>query len=66
MNELTNDFVLMLKKQFKDGYLDIVVSESDETDYLLSSDKNRELLEKSLKEVNDGVYIRKSLKELDL
>jgi len=38
----------MLKTQYQTGILDIVVSESDDTDYLLSSKKNTQLLDQAI------------------
>jgi len=65
-NELTMDFLEMLKKQFANAKVDIIIRENDDTDYLNSSAKNRELLEKSILEVEEGKLINKSLEELDI
>jgi antitoxin YefM len=53
MNELTDDFIKNLKAQFNSGVLDIVVSEYDDTDYLLASKKNEEMLDQSIREVEN-------------
>ena len=66
INELTDDFIHNLKNQFKSGILDIVVSEADETDYLLSTKNNREHLEESINEIENNIYISKTLKDLEL
>lgn len=66
INELTNDFLENLKIQFKNAKVDIVIREMDETDYLNSSPKNRELLEKAIEEVENSKLIHKSIEDLDL
>jgi predicted glycosyltransferase involved in capsule biosynthesis len=66
IDELTPTFFEFLKKQFKNAKIDIFINEMDETDYLNKSIKNRELLEKAIKEVENGNLINKSLKELNL
>ncbi len=66
INELTNEFLENLKIQFKNAKVDIVISDVSETDYLNSSPKNRELLEKAIKEVNDMKLINKSIEDLNL
>ena len=53
VDELTIGFLENLKKQFRNTRIDIVVKEGDETDYLNSSRKNRELLESAIKEVEN-------------
>lgn len=53
MNELTDDFIKNLKAQSNSGVLDIVVSEYDDTDYLLASKKNEEMLDQSIREVEN-------------
>ena len=64
MNELTDDFIKMLKVQYQTGILDIVVSESDDTDYLLSSKKNEKLLDQAILEIENGDMVNKSLQDL--
>lgn len=54
INELTDDFIKMLKAQYQTGILDIVVSESNDTDYLLSSKKNEQLLDQAILEIEGG------------
>ena len=66
VEELTPEFLNNLKKQFKNAKIDIFLRNFDETDYLNMSPKNKELLEKSIKEIENGNYIMKSLEELDL
>ncbi len=66
INELTNDFIKMLKTQYQTGILDIVVYESDDTDYLLSSKTNEELLDQAIFEIENKDVLRKNLKDLGI
>ncbi|MDA3938076.1 MAG: hypothetical protein PF693_02050 [Spirochaetia bacterium] len=66
INELTNDFIKMLKTQYQTGILDIVVSESDDTDYLLSSKTNEELLDQAIFEIENKDVLKKNLKDLGI
>ena len=66
INELTDDFIKMLKAQYQTGILDIVVSESDDTDYLLSSKKNEQLLDQSILEIENNDVVKKKLQDLGL
>jgi|GEM_PF-2533493 len=62
--ELGVEFLDMLKKQFANAKVDIVVTEQDETEYLNSSTANKNLLEHSIREVESSILIHKSEKEL--
>jgi antitoxin YefM len=53
-NELDNQFLEALKTLFKDKTIEIIVTEVDETAYLLHSDANRERLLQAIKHVNNG------------
>ncbi len=66
INELTDDFIKMLKDQYQTGILDIVVSESDDTDHLLSSKKNEQLLDQAILEIEKNDVVKKNLQDLDL
>lgn len=66
IDELTYSFLQSLKTQFKNAKVDIVVRDLDETDYLNSSSKNRELLEKAIEEVKERKFINKTIEDLDL
>ena len=66
INELTDDFIKMLKTQYQTGILDIVVSESDDTDYLLSSKTNEQLLDQAILEIENNDVVKKNLQELGL
>ncbi|MBC8204600.1 hypothetical protein ISS30_09810 [bacterium] len=64
-NDLDSRFIKSVKAQFKDREIEIVVSECaecDETEYLLKSEANRQILEKSLKDAK----ARKNLHTFDL
>ncbi|MEI6089726.1 MAG: hypothetical protein WCR42_04700 [bacterium] len=56
-NDLTMDFVEILKKTYQDKEIEITVSEIDETEYLLRSPKNRKVLLKRIHDINEGVNI---------
>ena len=66
INELTDDFIKILKAHYQTGVLDIVVSESDDTDYLLSSKKNEQLLDQAILEIENSDVVRKSIQDLGL
>ncbi len=65
-DELTIEFLEMLKKQFVNAKVDIFIRESDDTDYLNSSIKNKKLLEEAILEVKQSKLINKSVEELNL
>ena len=53
-SELNESFLQGLKKTFQDRRLEIVVRESDETEYLLSSAANKQALLTALEDVATG------------
>jgi antitoxin YefM len=53
-DELDAQFLDALKTLFKDKTIEIVVTEVDETAYLLQSDANRERLLQAIEHVNAG------------
>ncbi len=55
--ELTNDFIEMLKIQFKDKEIKIVVTEADETDYLMSSSEYKEEVLSRVCDIREGKNI---------
>ncbi len=65
-NELTIEFLEVLKKQFVNAKVDIFIRESDDTDYLNSSIENKKLLEEAILEVEQSKLISKSVEELNL
>ena len=66
LSEMTVDFLENLKKQFRNAKVDVVIREFDETDYLNSSAKNKELLEEAIREVENDGLICKTEDELHL
>lgn len=64
-NELSSDFVEAIKLSYKDKNIQIVVYEIDETEYLLSSAKNRAELHKRVDDVeNEKNLVEKTIGEL--
>jgi hypothetical protein len=58
-NELNENFIEGIKAIFKSKHFAIIVEEElDETDYLLSSETNKEILEQSLAESDAGNIIK--------
>jgi antitoxin YefM len=54
-DELTDDFVKALKAAYRDREIEITVSDVvDDTEYLLSSDANREQLLGAIKDIESG------------
>ena len=53
-NELDEKFIERLKTTFGEQEIEIVVSDMDETDYLLQSPANKERLLKAIQNVNRG------------
>jgi hypothetical protein len=64
--ELTVSFIEYLKNQFKNHSIEIIVKEQDETQYLNSSEVNKEYLEEAIKEVENSKLIQKTPEELGL
>ena len=52
--ELNMDFFESIKETFKGKDLEISINYFDETEYLLSSEKNKEILLKRMKDVEEG------------
>ena len=53
-NELDEKFIERIKTTFGEQEIEIVVSDIDETDYLLQSPANKERLLKAIQNVNRG------------
>ena len=53
-NELNEKFIEGIKTTFGEQEIEIVVSDMDETDYLLQSPANKERLLKAIQNVNRG------------
>jgi antitoxin ParD1/3/4 len=66
MDELSNEFIAGLKKQFAHAKVDIVVHEMDETEYLNSHPVNRAQLHKAIEQVRLSNVIQKTPSELGL
>ena len=65
VNELSLELLQSIKTAFKDKTIDITVSESmDETDYLLSSEANKEMLEQSIQQLKDGRGVTFTVEQL--
>ena len=65
VNELSMELINSIKAAFKDKIIEITVAEAlDETEYLLSSKANREHLERSMKELEEGKGIVFTVEEL--
>ncbi len=65
--EMTTDFIKSLKSLFKEKNTPVTITigaETDETEYLLSTDANRKILGKSLKEVKEGKIIKVNISDL--
>ena len=52
--ELTTDFIDALKAQFKNKEIKIIVTEADETDYILSSPEYRDELLGRIRDMKEG------------
>ena len=52
-NELNGQFIEALKALFKDKDIEIIVSDIDETTYLLQSEANRERLLQAVQHINN-------------
>ena len=64
-NELDNKFVKAIKELFKDKKIQITVGvDMDQTDYLNSSEANRKMLSKSLKQAAKGEIVTIPLSKL--
>ncbi len=53
VNELNSQFLEALKTLFKDKDIEIIVSEVDETAYLLQSETNKQRLLRAIQNVNN-------------
>ena len=65
-DELPGNFVDIVKESYKGKKIEITISEYNETDYLLQSPKNKDILLKSVKNIkNRKNLIEVTLKELE-
>lgn len=58
INELDESWLRSVKELFHGKTIDLVISESDETEYLYRSEANRERLLKAAEHVESGEYLR--------
>jgi hypothetical protein len=66
VNELSQDLLNSIKATFKDKVIEITVTEAlDETDYLLSTEKNRQHLQQSMQSLEQGKGITLNVQELE-
>lgn len=66
VNELSMDLLSSIRAAFKDKEVEITVTEAvDETDYLLSSEKNKSNLYKSLQSLEEGKGVTFTVQELE-
>jgi antitoxin YefM len=54
-NELTSEFIEILKATYKDKQIEISVYDIDETEYLLRSPKNKEVILNRIADLRNGV-----------
>jgi len=64
MKELNNEFLLFLKKQFKNAKLKLIIKE-DETEYLMKNKANKEFLLNSINEIERGDIKKISIDEIE-
>jgi antitoxin YefM len=57
VNELDENFLEGLKATFKDKEIEIIVSEVDETEYLLKSPANKKRLLQAIENVNNNTNL---------
>jgi antitoxin YefM len=53
-NELDSTLIDSIRAKYPDKKIEIIVMEQDDTDYLLSSDENREALLRAIADVEAG------------
>ncbi len=66
VNELSMDLLSSIRAAFKDKEIEITVTEAiDETDYLLSTEKNKAQLQDSLLSLEEGKGVIFTVEELE-
>lgn len=66
VNELSQDLLNSIKAAFKDKVVEITVTEAlDETQFLLSSEKNKLHLQESIRSLEEGHGITFTVQELE-
>jgi hypothetical protein len=65
VNDLSADIINSIKAAFKNKTINITVSEVfDETEYLLATQANKESLERSMKQIEEGKVVTFTVEEL--
>ncbi len=65
VNELSEDIINSIKAAFKNKTIKITVSDVfDETEYLLATQANRDSLELSMKQIEEGKVVTFTVEEL--
>ena len=65
VNELSEDIIKSIKAAFKNKTIKITVSDVfDETEYLLATQANRDSLELSMKQIEEGKVVTFTVEEL--
>ncbi len=55
--ELTPEFIKIIKKIYKNKRIEITISEIDETEYILRSPQNKKALLNRLKDIEENINI---------
>ena len=63
ITELTPAFIRSVKKRFKHAKIVVSVIPQDETEYLLSSEANREALLESIRQMKEGRVVNYKVQE---
>jgi hypothetical protein len=64
-SELNADFLKAIKTLFKNQRISVTVeAEMDTTDYLMSSEANRNFLKKSMEQIRKGEIVKVKLEDL--
>jgi len=56
-NELDNSFINKLKEMFKNKRIELSITESDDTEYLCASKTNKEILNTSIANIENGTNL---------
>ena len=56
-NELDNSFIDKLKEMFKNKRIELFITESDDTEYLRASKTNKEVLDASIANIENGTNL---------
>jgi len=56
-NELDNSFIDKLREMFKNKRIELSITESDDTEYLCASKTNKEVLDASIANIENGTNL---------